>query len=74
MQLSDLTSLAYSGAAAYLVRPDVAQPLLVGQWRHMTLLRLGMQKVAESNQGKCSVLDYLLSPAQKAVSEAEQEL
>jgi hemolysin D len=32
-----------------------------------------MQVVAEINQGKRSVLEYLLSPVQKAVSEAGRE-
>jgi hemolysin D len=33
----------------------------------------GMQVVAETTQGKRTVLEYLLSPVQKAVAEAGRE-
>jgi HlyD family secretion protein len=37
------------------------------------LIAPGTQVVAEINQGKRSVLEYLLSPVQKAVSEAGRD-
>lgn len=39
----------------------------------MLQLMPGMQVVAEINQGKRTVLEYLLSPVQKAVQEAGRE-
>jgi hemolysin D len=64
----DSTSMA--GLAIYKARVQLdAQVLRDPRGEHLPLTP-GMQVVAEINQGKRSVLEYLLSPVQKAVAEA----
>ncbi|RWZ82321.1 MAG: HlyD family type I secretion periplasmic adaptor subunit, partial [Hydrotalea sp. AMD] len=48
------------------------QVLVDPQGRTLTVTP-GMQAVAEINQGKRTVLEYLLSPVQKALNEAGRE-
>ena len=48
----------------------LSQQTLTDAQGNKLLIAPGMQVVAEINQGKRSVLAYLLSPVQKAVSEA----
>lgn len=61
------------GVLGYKARVQLDEQAL--QDSHGNKLRLtpGMQVVAEINQGKRTVLEYLLSPVQKAVSEAGRE-
>jgi hemolysin D len=62
-----------AGIATYKARVQLdAQVLRDAQGRFLPLAP-GMQLVAEINQGKRTVLEYLLSPVQKAVSEAARE-
>jgi hemolysin D len=59
--------------ATYKARIQLdAQTLIDPQGNKLTLTP-GMQTVAEINQGRRSVLEYLLSPVQKAVKEAGRE-
>lgn len=62
-----------SSIATYKARIQLAQQTLTDAQGHKLLIAPGMQVVAEINQGKRSVLEYLLSPVQKAVSEAGRE-
>jgi HlyD family secretion protein len=59
--------------ATYKARIQLARPTLLDAQGNKLLIAPGMQVVAEINQGKRSVLEYLLSPVQKAVSEAGRE-
>ncbi|MBI3230666.1 MAG: HlyD family efflux transporter periplasmic adaptor subunit, partial [Burkholderiales bacterium] len=62
-----------TNAASYKARIRLERQVLIdAQGQHLQLAP-GMQLVAEVNQGKRSVLAYLLSPVQKAVSEAGRE-
>lgn len=62
-----------SSIATYKARIQLATQTLTDAQGHKLLIAPGMQVVAEINQGKRSVLEYLLSPVQKAVSEAGRE-
>lgn len=62
-----------STTATYKARIKLDQQSLVDAQGKQHLLSPGMQVVAEINQGKRTVLEYLLSPVQKAVEEAGRE-
>lgn len=62
-----------SNSATYKARIELNQQSLLDPRGQKLGLSPGMQVVAEINQGKRSVLEYLLSPVQKAVSEAARE-
>lgn len=62
-----------STSATYKARIQLDQQILIDAQGNKHPLNAGMQVVAEIQQGKRSVLDYLLSSVQKAVSEAGRE-
>ncbi len=62
-----------STVATYKARVQLDQQVLVDAQGNKLLIAPGMQVVAEINQGKRTVLEYLLSPVQKAVQEAARE-
>jgi hemolysin D len=62
-----------TSVATYKARIQLSQQTLTDAQGNKLLIAPGMQVVAEINQGKRSVLEYLLSPVQKAVSEAGRE-
>ncbi|MBW8720415.1 MAG: HlyD family type I secretion periplasmic adaptor subunit, partial [Polaromonas sp.] len=62
-----------AGIATYKARIQLDQQTLKDPQGNNLALRPGMQIVAEINQGKRTVLEYLLSPVQKAVAEAGRE-
>jgi hemolysin D len=62
-----------NGSATYKARIQLDQQTLTDPQGKKLVLTPGMQIVAEVNQGKRTVLEYLLSPVQKAVSEAGRE-
>ncbi len=62
-----------TSVATYKARIQLSQQTLTDAQGNKLLIAPGMQVVAEINQGKRSVLAYLLSPVQKAVSEAGRE-
>ncbi|MFS2036834.1 hypothetical protein ACEN8I_22620 [Polaromonas sp. CT11-55] len=57
--------------AIYKVRPD--DQVLKDPQDKALVITPGMHVVAEINQGKRTVLEYLLSPVQKAVQESGRE-
>jgi len=59
--------------ATYKARVQLNQQTLIDGQGNKLNTTPGMQVVAEINQGKRSVLEYLLSPVKKAVSEAGRE-
>ncbi|MFZ6708173.1 hypothetical protein [Undibacterium sp. TC9W] len=59
--------------ATYKARVQLNQQTLIDGQGNKLSTTPGMQVVAEINQGKRSVLEYLLSPVRKAVSEAGRE-
>lgn len=59
--------------ATYKARVKLDQQVLNGPQGTALSISPGMQVVAEINQGKRTVLEYLLSPVQKAVKEAGRE-
>lgn len=59
--------------AVYKARIQLDQQNLRDSQGNLLTLTPGMQIVAEINQGKRTVLEYLLSPVQKAVAEAGRE-
>ncbi|MBI1835145.1 MAG: HlyD family efflux transporter periplasmic adaptor subunit [Burkholderiales bacterium] len=59
--------------ATYKARIQLAQQTLSDAQGNKLVIAPGMQVVAEINQGKRTVLEYLLSPVQKAVNEAGRE-
>ncbi len=63
-----------TGASVYKARVqlDNTQSLQDPQGQRLELAP-GMQVVAEINEGKQTVLEYLLSPVQKAIAEAGRE-
>jgi hemolysin D len=69
---SSATSQA-SNFATYKARVKLETQNLVDTQGRKHQLSAGMQVVAETNQGKRTVLEYFLSPVQKAVSEAGRE-
>jgi hemolysin D len=62
-----------SGVATYKARIKLNQQTLSGPRGNALPITPGMQAVAEINQGKRTVLEYLLSPVQKAAQEAGRE-
>ena len=62
-----------SSIATYKARIRLDQQQLIDAQGHKLSMTPGMQTVVEINQGKRSVLDYLLSPVQKVVGEAGRE-
>jgi hemolysin D len=68
---SDLSTTTTS--ATYKARVQLDSQLLNDPQGNTLPLAPGMQVVAEINQGKRTVLEYLLSPVQKAVQEAGRE-
>ncbi|MBX9901814.1 MAG: HlyD family type I secretion periplasmic adaptor subunit [Burkholderiaceae bacterium] len=62
-----------STVATFKARVQLDQQSLDDAFGHKLPITAGMQMVAEINQGKRSVLAYLLSPVQKTVSEAGRE-
>ncbi|CAN5447438.1 HlyD family type I secretion periplasmic adaptor subunit [soil metagenome] len=61
------------GVATYKARIKLDTQILKDPQGNRLQLAPGMQAVAEINQGKRTVLEYLLSPVQKAASEAARE-
>lgn len=61
------------GSASYRARIRLDQQTLIDPQGKRLHISPGMQVVVEINQGKRTVLEYLLSPVQKAVSEAARE-
>lgn len=59
--------------ATYKARVKLDQQVLSDPQGRLLQLTPGMQVVAEINQGQRSVLEYLLSPVQKAVQESGRE-
>jgi hemolysin D len=64
---------APASSATYKARVQLDAQVLVDPQGRRLALTPGMQVVAEINQGKRTVLEYLLSPVQKAVQEAARE-
>jgi HlyD family secretion protein len=64
---------AMAGMATYKARIRLDQQVLDDPQGNKLHITPGMQVVAEINQGKRTVLEYLLSPVQKAVKEAGRE-
>jgi hemolysin D len=62
-----------ASVATYKARVQLDTQLLKDPQGNRLMLTPGMQVVAEVNQGKRTVLEYLLSPVQKAVHEAGRE-
>ncbi|MBC7859450.1 MAG: HlyD family type I secretion periplasmic adaptor subunit [Burkholderiaceae bacterium] len=62
-----------AGTASYKARVQLDQQALIDPQGNRLRLTPGMQVVVEINQGRRTVLEYLLSPVQKAVSEAARE-
>ena len=67
----DASALATS--ATYKARVKLDQQVLSDPHGMALTITPGMQVVAEINQGKRTVMEYLLSPVQKAVKEAGRE-
>ncbi len=59
--------------ATYKARVKLDQQVLRDPQGNALAITAGMQVVAEINQGQRTVLEYLLSPVQKAVKEAGRE-
>ena len=59
--------------ATYKARVQLDQQSLIDPQGRELAMTAGMQVVAEIHQGKRTVLEYLLSPVQKAVQEAGRE-
>ncbi|MDY7545021.1 HlyD family type I secretion periplasmic adaptor subunit [Glaciimonas sp. CA11.2] len=59
--------------STYKARIKLAHQILVDPQGNQLQMTAGMQVVAEIQQGKRTVLEYLLSPVQKAVQEAGRE-
>ncbi|GGC93402.1 HlyD family type I secretion periplasmic adaptor subunit [Undibacterium terreum] len=62
-----------STISTYKARVQLDKQVLVDAQGNKLLITPGMQVVAEINQGKRTVLEYLLSPVQKATQEAARE-
>lgn len=62
-----------SSIATYKARIQLDQQTMTDPQGNKLAITPGMQVVAEVNQGKRTVLEYLLSPVRKAVSEAARE-
>lgn len=64
---------AAAGIATYKARVKLSQQVLNDPQGRALAITPGMQVVAEINQGKRTVLEYLLSPIQRAGSESLRE-
>lgn len=64
---------APTAIATYKARVKLDQQVLSDPQGNALAITAGMQVVAEINQGKRTVLEYLLSPVRKAVQEAGRE-
>lgn len=64
---------AKASMATYKARIQIDSQTLIDPKGHERTLSPGMQAVAEINQGQRTVMEYLLSPVQKAVKEAGRE-
>ena len=62
-----------AGMLTYKARVQLDSQVLKDPQGNRLILTPGMQVVSEINQGKRSVLEYLLSPVQKTISEAGRE-
>lgn len=62
-----------AGGLTYKARVQLDSQILQSPQGNRLQLTPGMQIVAEINQGKRTVLEYLLSPVQKAINEAGRE-
>ena len=69
----DANSSGNNSIATYKARVQLSQQTLLDGQGNKLNTTPGMQVVAEINQGKRSVLEYLLSPVQKTVSETGRE-
>jgi hypothetical protein len=70
---SDAAAAAVAAMATYKVRVRLDDQVLKDPQGRPLTITAGMQVVAEINQGKRTVLEYLLSPVQKAVQESGRE-
>jgi len=70
---TDSDSATTPNVASYKARIQLQQQVLNSPDGKTLALTPGMQVVAEINQGKRTVLEYLLSPVGKAVREAGRE-
>lgn len=70
---ADTENPSAQGTLSYKARVRLDAQILNDSQGNRLQLTPGMQVVAEINQGKRTVLEYLLSPVQKAVSEAGRE-
>lgn len=59
--------------STYKARVELGKNTLTGPDGDVHTIQTGMQVVAEINQGKRTVLEYILSPINKAVKEAARE-
>ncbi|MES2125715.1 MAG: HlyD family efflux transporter periplasmic adaptor subunit [Pseudomonadota bacterium] len=59
--------------ASYRARVQLDRQVLIDAQGNRLALASGMQVIAEISQGKRTVLEYLLSPVQKAITEAARE-
>ena len=70
---ADAAAAAAAAMATYKVRVKLDDQVLKDPQGRALAITPGMQVVAEINQGKRTVLEYLLSPVQKAVQESGRE-
>ncbi|MFS2035561.1 HlyD family efflux transporter periplasmic adaptor subunit, partial [Polaromonas sp. CT11-55] len=70
---ADAAAAAAAAMATYKVRVKLDEQVLKDPQGKALVITPGMQVVAEINQGKRTVLEYLLSPVQKAVQESGRE-
>jgi hemolysin D len=66
-------SNAPTNISTYKARIQLGQQILNGPQGNALTTMPGMQVLAEINQGKRTVLEYLLSPVQKAIQESARE-
>jgi hemolysin D len=64
---------AAGAGSSYKARVKLDRQTLIDPQGNKLAMTAGMQVIAEINQGKRTVLEYLLSPVQKAVHEAGRE-
>lgn len=72
-QVNTSSEVGSTTIATYKARIQLDQQVLVDAQKKTRLLNAGMQAVAEIYQGKRSVMEYLLSPVQRTISEAARE-
>ena len=71
--LNSSSNSSSNNHASYKARIQLNNQSLIDPQKRTLPMTSGMQIVAEINQGKRSVLEYLLSPVQKAWHEAGRE-